>query len=282
MNEQSLESHPPARQFAGACDTHIHIYDPRFAARPGGLLPTIPATVADYEAVMRRLGLDRCIVVQPSAYAFDNSCTEAAIAAMGQDRARGVAMIRPDIADAELQRLDQAGFRGARFHVGWGGDELWADLAALAPRLADLGWQASVQFNGRALREHFARLNTLPCPLVIEHAGNFDPVATTDEQAFRLLLRLIDNRHTWVKVSGPYGVSRTGPPDYADFSALATALIAHAPERMIWASDWPHPSVRTALPDDRDLLDLLHRWAPDPGIRKRVLADNAAALFGFD
>jgi D-galactarolactone isomerase len=281
MNARSTESRPAPREFAGACDTHIHIYDPRFAARPGGLLPKIPATVADYEAVMRRLGLDRCIVVQPSAYAFDNSCTEAAIAALGHDRARGVAMIRPDVTDAELERLDDAGFRGARFHVGWAGGSLWADLALLAPRLADLGWQASVQFNGRELPEHFERLNTLPCALVIEHAGKFDPVATPDEPGFGLLKRLIDNRHTWVKVSEPYAVSRSGPPDYADFSVLAAALISHAPERAIWASNWPHPSVTDALPDDRDLLDLLRRWAPDQSVRKRVLADNAAALFGF-
>ena len=271
----------PAGAHASACDTHMHIYDPAFAPQPGGLLPRIPATVAQYAKVMARLAIGRCVVVQPSAYAFDNSCAEAAVATLGRATARGVAMVRPDVSDTELRRLHDAGFRGARFHVGWAGEASWGELHMLAPRLAGLGWQASIQFNGRMLPQRFDILNALPCPLVIEHAGKFDPIADAKDTAFALLKRLLYNGRTWVKISEPYAVSRSGPPDYDDFSVLARALVAHAPERVVWATNWPHPSATGELPDDLGLHILLDRWVPDPALRQRILVENPERLFGF-
>jgi D-galactarolactone isomerase len=115
---------------------------------------------------------------------------------------------------------------------------------------------------------------------VIDHTGKFLEPVSPDHPAFAALLRLLDTGRCWVKVSGPYETSRTGPPAYADVSRLARALIAHAPERVIWASNWPHPSARS-LPDDADLLDLLLDWAPGADTQRRILRDNPAELYGF-
>ncbi|MCW5772215.1 MAG: amidohydrolase family protein [Rhodospirillaceae bacterium] len=265
----------------GACDTHMHIYDSRFPLAPTASFTPPEAPVAAYLAMRRRIGIERTVVVQPSGYGFDNRCTLEAMAAMGPS-ARGVAVVGADVAEAELDGLTRAGMRGVRYFMLPGGVLPWDSLAPVAAKVHAFGWHVQLQMDGRLLAEREEQLLRLPGRLVIDHNGKFlEPVAV-DHPGFRCLLRLLDTGRAWVKVSAPYETSKTGAPRYADVGVLAKALIRAAPERMLWATNWPHPSVpRERMPDDADLLDLLLDWAPSDAVRRRILADNPAELYGF-
>jgi D-galactarolactone isomerase len=273
--------HPRLKAPAGACDTHMHIYEDRFALVPQAQFKPPHAPVGDYLAMRRRLGIERTIVVQPAGYGFDNTCTLEAIAALGPS-ARGIAVVRPDTGDGELARLTAAGIRGVRYFMLPGGSLAWDSLEAMAARVGAFGWHVNLQLDGRLLPEREALLKRLAGTLVIDHNGKFlEPVAP-DHASFKVLLRLLENGRTWIKLSAPYETSKTGAPHYADVGALAQALVKAAPERCLWASNWPHPSVpRDKAPDDADLLDLLLDWAPDDATRRKILADNPAKLYGF-
>jgi D-galactarolactone isomerase len=265
----------------GATDTHMHVYDTAVPAAPGA--PALPGhfPAEAYRAMQRRVGLSRVVVVQPNAYADDNRVTLAAIAALGPE-ARGVAVLRPDVPDAELDRLTQGGIRAVRFFGLPGGFSSWDVMDGLAARVHAFGWSAIVQLDGRALPEREAQIRRLPGRFVIDHTGKFLEPVLPDHPAFACLLRLVDTGRCWVKLSAPYETSRSGPPRYEDVGTLAKALVRHAPERMLWASNWPHPSEPVGKkPDEAHLLDLLLEWAPDDATRKRILVDNPAELYGF-
>jgi len=275
------DSRPRLKAPPGACDTHMHFYDDRFPMAPTALLKPPNATVGDYRKLQQRLGLSRTVVVQPSTYGTDNRCTLEAMAVLG-DSARGVAVVDTSVTDAELDRLTKAGMRGIRFHMLKGGALPWEILETMAARVHGFGWHVQLQLDGRDLPDREAMLQRLPGTLVVDHVGKFlEPVPVT-HAGFQVLARLVESGRTWVKLSAPYEVSKKGPPDYADVGALAKALVKLAPERMVWASNWPHPSVSKAdAPDDAVLLDTLLDWAPDDATRRRILADNPAKLYGF-
>jgi D-galactarolactone isomerase len=155
-------------------------------------------------------------------------------------------------------------------------------MDAVMARVQPHGWHANIQLDGRELPKYEAQIKRLAGKFVIDHTGKFlEPVAV-DHAAFKALLRLVDTGRCWVKLSAPYETSKSGAPKYEDVGRLAKALVKHAPERMLWASNWPHPSARKpAPPQDEDLLDLLADWAPDAGVQKRILADNPAELYCF-
>ncbi len=265
----------------GACDTHMHVYDDRYKLAPTATFKPPHAPTADYLAMRSRIGVARTVVVQPTGYGFDNSCTLEAMAAMGGS-ARGIAVVPPDVKDAELERLTKAGMRGIRYFMLPGGVLPWESLDAMAAKVGAFGWHVQLQLDGRQLPEREAALKRLAGTLVIDHNGKFLEPVGVDDPAFKCLLRLLENGRTWVKLSAPYETSKNGPPLYSDVGALAKALVKAAPERCVWASNWPHPSVpRDKRPDDADLLDLLLDWAPDEKTRNRILADNPARLYGF-
>lgn len=263
----------------GACDCHMHIYDPRFRAAPSWPLALPDAPVAAYRQLQRDLGLTRSVVVQPNGYRFDNGCTEDALRQMGA-LARGVATVRPDVTAAELSRLTDLGFRGARCHMMQGGTLAWDDVGPIAARVRPFGWHVQVQLDGRELPRHESLLADLPGDVVIDHNGKFlEPVPVT-HPAFAALHRLLRRGNFWVKLSAPYETSRTGPPRYDDVSVLARSLAAGHPDRCVWASNWPHPGT-SPLPSNAVMLDLLLDWAPDAALRRRILVDNPARLYGF-
>jgi D-galactarolactone isomerase len=266
---------------AGAWDTHMHIYDTRFPAAPGG--PPLPGhfpVEAYREAVQRRLGVAHPVVVQPNAYVDDNRCTLEAIAKLGTG-ARGVAVVKPGVADAELQRLTDGGIRAIRFMTLPGGALGWDVMDELAARVHPFGWHAIVQLDGRLMNQHEAQIRRLPGKFVIDHIGKFLELVPVGHPSFQSLLRLVDTGRCWVKLSAAYEFSKSGPPRYEDVGVLAKALVAHAPQRMLWASNWPHPSEpKGHKPDDVELLDLLLEWAPDEATRRRILVDNPAVLYG--
>jgi D-galactarolactone isomerase len=266
---------------AGACDCAIHIYDPGFTPEgPANGRVLAWANVAAYQALQQRLGITRVVVVQPTAYGFDNRCTLAAIATLG-DQARGVAVIAPDITDAALEVLHQGGIRGARFQMLGNPMLTWEAVRPIAARVAKLGWHVQVQMDGCFLHEREDLLSRLPCPVVIDHIGKFLEPSPVEHPGFQALLRLLAGGRCWMKLSGAYEVSRSGPPHYDDVGALARAAILAAPERMLWGTNWPHVGVDTPQ-DDALQLDLLRHWAEDPATRHRMLVTNPAALYGFD
>jgi D-galactarolactone isomerase len=261
-----------------ACDCHMHIYGPAARYPAKGPLPT-GAEVADYRGVQARLGLERVVVVQPSVYGTDNRCTLDAVRALG-DGARCVVVAPPEASEADLAALDRAGARGIRFHMLPGGALRWADLEPMAARVAPLGWHVQLQMPGAGLGEVAARLKALPVPVVIDHIGRFEGGTSVDSPAFGVLLDLLEARQTWVKLSAPYWSSPAGDP-YDDVAQLVRKLAEVAPERLVFATNWPHPSIEGTKPDDRRLRDLIMQWLPDAATRQAVLADNPARLYGF-
>jgi D-galactarolactone isomerase len=258
----------------------MHFYDQRVPGAPGTFLPG-NFRVEDYRAVQKRLGLERVIVVQPNAYADDNSVTLDAIRKIGQG-AKGVAVVKPGVPEAELERLTKAGVCAVRIMTLHGGMLGFDVMDAVVARVHPFGWHANLQLDGRELPKVEAQIRRLPGRFVIDHTGKFlEPVAP-DSAEFRSLLNLVDTGRCWVKLSAPYETSKSGAPKYEDVGRLAKALVKHAPERMLWASNWPHPSARKpAPPKDEDLLDLLADWAPDEATQKKILADNPAQLYNF-
>jgi D-galactarolactone isomerase len=264
----------------GTCDTHMHIYERRFPILPDAVPPP-EAPVSAYRTMQRRIGIERAVVVQPNAYGKDNTCTIEAIAALGLDVARGIAVIDQATQDAEIERLTTAGIRGIRFHLLPKGYLGWDVIEALSARIQAFGWHSQIQLNGREFPDREAILRRLPGTVVVDHIGRFHDPVPPDDPAFKTLLRLIDTGRFWVKLSAPYeSMSRDGPPHWRDVGMLAKALVAHAPERMLWASNWPHPGQKF-VPDDADMLDLLQHWAPEEATRRRILVDNPAKLYGL-
>ena len=267
----------------GACDCHMHIFDSRFPLAEKARRKEHDAPVSEYRKVQQRLGLERVVVVQPTAYGRDNRCTLEAIAALGSG-ARGIAVVDTSVTDAELERLTRGGIRGVRFRMLDTPELPWEMLGEMAARVAAFGWHIQFQMDGRYFEEREELLKGLPGTVVIEHVGKFLEPVPPSHPGFQSLLRLVDTGRCWVKLSGAYMMSKSGPPLYADIGALAKALVKRAPERLVWASNWPHPMSRGSgpIPDDAMLLDLLLDWAPDEKTRNRILSTNPAKLYGFD
>ena len=262
-----------------ACDTHMHIYEPGYQLRPEASHPSQPGTLAHYREVQKKLGLTRTVIVAPSGYGADNTCTLEAMAKLGSS-ARGVAIVDPAAPDAEIDRLTKGGMRGIRYHMR-GGVLTWDTMPRMAARVAAFGWHVQLQCESRELSEHEAIITRLPCDLVIDHMGRFDAATPADDKDWRLLMKLLATGRCWVKLSGPYYGSKSGPPLYADKARIAKELIKAAPERMVWASNWPHPSYKKNFPDEGKLLDTLAEWTQDEALRKKILVTNPAKLYGF-
>jgi len=265
----------------GACDCHVHIYDPAQRSAPDGSGRVLPeATLEAYLHVQEQLGLQRAIIVQPNAYGTDNRTTLAAVAALGRN-SRGIAIVTPATPADELARLHRAGMRGARCHMLGKSLLSWDAVEVVAARVAPLGWHVQLQFDGRLLPERDGLIRRLPCPVVIDHIGKFLEPVPVEHPSARVLLRLLETGRHWLKLAAPYEVSRSGGPDYADVSALAAAAIRAAPERVVWASNWPHVGVAIP-PDDGAMLDLLLQWTNDEALRRRILVTNPEGLYGFN
>ncbi len=267
----------------GATDCHMHIYGdiaryPVNAASP--FKPVAGGTLDNYLMLMGVLGLQRAVVVQPSAYGTDNRCTLDAMARIGKN-ARGVAVIDEQVTDAEIERLTKLGIRGLRYFMLSGGVLSWESLPRLAARVAEHGWHIQMQMDGRVLHEKEDVLAGLPGRLVIDHNGKFlEPVAP-EHPGVAAMRRLLESGRTYVKTSGVYETSKEGPPAYGDVARLARALIRDYPDRCLWATNWPHPSKPNDLPDDSQLADLFTEWCGSDAVRKRILVDNPAEVYGF-
>lgn len=264
-----------------ACDCHAHIIGPPASypmVTPRSYTPP-PASLVSYQAMLQTLGIQRGVIVQPSFYGFDNRCTREALRA-APDAFRGVAVIPPDVSAKELAELHADGFRGARVNLLFLGGSSLESLDALASRIAHLGWHLQFLMDIATLPALQGRIEALPCDVVFDHLGHFQPSGPGSTEGFAALERLMDNGRTWVKLSGGYRLSTQQTP-YPDLRSFAQRLVQRRPDRLVWGSDWPHTAFEGDMPNDGALLDTLAHWVPDETTRNQILVDNPARLYGF-
>jgi predicted TIM-barrel fold metal-dependent hydrolase len=272
---------PKLKMPADACDCHHHIYNSKFPIAPSATLKPGDAKVADYQALQKRNGTTRSVVVQPSTYGTDNSCTLDGMAQLGP-ASRGVAVVDTSVTDAELKRLNGLGVRGIRFNLVQAGATTVDMLEPLSKRIDDFGWHVQIHQIGDGIVKMEDVLQKVASPIVFDHMGRIPKDVGVDHPAYTVISRLIDKGRTWVKISGAYMDTKIGPPTYADSTKLAQAFVKLAPQRMVWGSDWPHPTEKADdKPNDATLVDLLTEWAPDEATRNRILVSNPAELYGF-
>lgn len=265
----------------GACDTHVHIWGPfdRFPLAKGAPYTPPERTSDDLVVLHERLGVDRAVIVQTTVYKADNRAMLDGIE-RSAGRWRGVALIDETFDDAAFRALHEGGVRGVRFgfvkHLG-GVPDL-ALVRRTAARIAPMGWHLVLHLDAGNIPEFLEFFSEFSLPVVVDHMGRVPVRDGLDQAPFRLLLELLKRPNWWVKVSGAERISEIGPP-FADAIPFAQSLIAAAPDRVLWGTDWPHPNVRWE-PDEADLLDLLPRFA-DAAALQQVLVDNPARLYGF-
>jgi 2-pyrone-4,6-dicarboxylate lactonase len=270
---------PPAL----ACDAHCHIFGPahRFPFAEDRTYTPPDAGFERFIALQQRLGLSRAVFVQATCHGTDNSAMVDAIR-RGGGRFAGVAMIDESFTDGDIGALHDAGVRGTRFnfvaHLG-GAPDLEA-FWRIVHRVTPFGWNVVLHFDATDLPNHAELLDRMPVPYIIDHMARVDARAGLDQEPFRHLLSLLDDERAWVKISGAERLTAGGQPPYDDVVPFARALVAVAPERVLWGTDWPHPNVRH-VPDDGDLVDLLAAIAPDDETRRRILVTNPERLYDF-
>ena len=265
----------------GACDAHCHVFGPG-AVFPYSSKATYTPEDAPKEklfALHKHLGLSRSVIVQASCHGTDNAAMVDALKA-GAGNYRGIAMVERDVSMEHLQALHDAGVRGVRFnfvaHLGEAADT--DAVREIVAKIKPLGWHIVVHFDSHWLADLAPFLKDLDIVTVIDHMGRIDASAGTEQQAFRLLLDLLEDDRFWVKVCGSERISRAGPPfhDAAEFGRL---LVEKFPDRVLWGTDWPHPNIKVNMPDDGALVDLLKIIAPDPAALKALLVDNPSRLY---
>lgn len=266
----------------GSVDCHCHIFGPApdypyadnriFDPAPGILL-------RHYLDMLKVIGVDRAVIVQTGAHGTDNRIVLDSIAA-SHGKMRGVALIRPDIPDEELDRLHAGGVRGFRANLVSGLGVQMAASRQLAERVKRLGWHVQYLLDIENFPEIDRDFADFPVDVVIDHMGRPDVTRSVRAPGFQALLRLLRGGRAWAKLSAPYRTSRT-PMPHPDITPFARALADSVPHRLVWGTDWPHVRLDTAMPNDGDLVDLLADWVPDENIRKRILVDNAEELYGF-
>ena len=270
--------------YPGACDSHLHVFDAAY--RAGSPVPE-QAELAHYKQVQQALGTTRAVIVQPRPYGTDNTVTLAAIAALGISNARGIAVLHPDVSDAQLQALHAGGIRGVRFSLYTAAHAAvsFDMVEPLAHRIHSLGWHLQLHWTADQILAHEALLRRLPCPLVFDHMARLPVRSFRQHKAFALVRELLARGRAWVKLSGPYLCSEqsdiaNSKARYADVAPLAQAWVAEAAQRLVWGSDWPHTTEPHA-PDEKVFLQLLYDWTGDDKLCRQILVDNPAHLYGF-
>jgi 2-pyrone-4,6-dicarboxylate lactonase len=278
--------HPPTALVvpSGACDAHCHVFGPahRFPFADDRTYTPADAGVEDFERLQTRLGLSRAVFVQASCHGTDNSAMVHAII-RGAGRFAGVAMIDETFTDRQIEELHANRVRGTRFNfvAHLGGPPELGSFRRIVDRVARWGWHIVLHFDAKDLPMYAALLDEIPTPYIIDHMARVDASAGLEQESFQQLLALQQDERCWVKISGAERLSASGVPPYDDVVPFAQELIAGAPDRVLWGTDWPHPNVRS-MPDDGDLIDLLATFAPDPETRRQILVDNPAKLYPFE
>jgi 2-pyrone-4,6-dicarboxylate lactonase len=267
----------------GAVDAHCHVFGPgdKFPYAPERKYTPVDAGKKQLFALRDFLGFDRNVIVQATCHGADNSALVDALLAAG-DRARGVATVRAGVSRAELADLHAAGVRGIRFNfVKRLADPKPDDYyRRLAEAVAELGWHIVVYFEAPDLAERWQLFTSLPTTVVVDHMGRPDVSQPVDGPDFARFTRFMrENENVWSKVSGAERLSVSGPPDYADVVPFARHIVDTFPDRVIWGTDWPHPNMKSHMPDDGNLVDLIPRIAPTEDLQRRLLVANPMRLY---
>ena len=267
-----------------ACDAHCHVFGPaaQFPLSPTRTYTPPDSGIDDFLQLQQTLGLSRAVFVQASCHGTDNSAMVDAIQ-RGQGRFAGVAMIDESFTDADLAHLDDNGVRGARFnfvaHLGGAPDldVFWR----LVHRVADFGWHVVLHFDAKDLPRYSDLLAAMPVPYVIDHMARVQAADGIDQRPFQELLGLMhNNERCWVKISCAERLTNGKVAPFDDVVPFAQALVAVAPERILWGTDWPHPNM-AVMPDEGHLLDLLADYVPDESTRNQILVANPKVLYDF-
>ena len=265
-----------------ACDAHCHVFGPaaKFPYDPKAAYVPADAPFEALQSLHERLGLQRAVIVHASCHGSDMRVTLDAIARSG-GRYRGTAIIDETVSDRDFERMDEGGIRGVRFNFvrHLGGRPDMAFFRKTVERVRFFGWHLILHLDAQDLVELESTFRSLPVPFVIDHMGRVKAGDGLEQEPFRILLSFLRNENAWVKICGAERVSSKGPP-FTDAVPFAQALIAAAPERVLWGTDWPHPNVKH-LPDDGALVDLFALMVPEPALQYKILVDNPARLYGF-
>jgi predicted TIM-barrel fold metal-dependent hydrolase len=266
-----------------ACDTHSHVMGSLEKYPQKKNLKPRFAPVETYRAMLDRIGIERCVIVQSSYYGNDNRCTLDAIAAIGQDRARGTAVIAPGTTEKEIKQLHEAGMRGVRVSEA-SGDLTPDDAPEIARLIAPYGWALQVQRRVPGWIEGLApTLKDLPVPLIFDHLGRTPAKEGADSAEFKAMLKLFEGGNVWIKLSGFYYTAQEAHPGYADLRERIRILCEARPDRLLWGLNWPFPDFPgPGEADSADFLDPLLDFVPDAATRKMIFADNPGKLYGFD
>ena len=288
MDPDWLPFHPdPAKPAyvppAGAVDAHCHVFGPAadfpFAAERK--YTPCDAGKDQLWALRDHLGFSRNVIVQATCHGADNRALLDALAD-SNGMARGVATVRREVTDEQLEHLHDAGVRGVRFNfVKRLVDKLpHDDLRDIAERIAPLGWHVVIYFEASDLNEIQDLITQLPTPVVVDHMGRPDVSQAIDGPEFQRFVALMsEHGNFWSKVSCPERLSQTGPPTYDDVVPFARHLVEAFPDRVLWGTDWPHPNMKSHMPDDGKLVDVIPRIAPTQALRQALLVDNPMRLY---
>lgn len=263
-----------------ACDTHAHVVCADESAYPlvaNRSYTPVPAPEDDYLAMLDATGMERGVLVQISVYGTDNRYM-LEVLRRHPDRLRGIGVVAPDVAERELRDMHEAGVRGLRLNVLYGGGVGLDAAHILAAKIKDMGWHLQLLLDARQLPQMMPRLETLTVPIVVDHMGHMPVAQGLQSPGFQALVHLL-REGWWTKLSGAYRISAM-PAPYGDVTPWAQALVEAAPERLVWGSDWPHVAVNP-MPDAGQLRNLLATWVPDAAQRNRILVDNPARLYDF-
>ena len=267
----------------GAVDAHCHVFGPaaEFPFAPERKYTPCDAGKRQLWALRDHLGLSRNVIVQATCHGADNRALVDALAA-SNGLARGVATVRKDVTNQELRTLNAAGVRGVRFNfVKRLVDKLpHEDLGIIAEKIAPLGWHIVIYFEAAELPEIYPLVTALPTQVVVDHMGRPDVSRPVEGPQFAYFVRLLEEHpNIWSKVSCPERLSRVGPPGYEDVIPFSRYLVERFPDRVLWGTDWPHPNMKSHMPDDGKLVDLIPRIAPTPALRQALLVENPRRLY---
>jgi len=270
----------------GSVDTHVHVFEPGYAFSPGRGYNPPASTLADLKRLHATLGIDRVVFTQPSVYGTDNSAILDAMAALNAKtpgRACCVVALDMGVSEKKLAALDAAGVRGVRLNFdNKGGMPIgMGEIPELAARIAPFGWHLEFLFPGKDIVGLMPVFTALKVPMSIAHFAYQSASAGVGAAGFQALIELVRRGNTWIKISGANRVSATDLPPYDDVKPMAQALIAAAPDRIMWGTDWPHPNKYVANPNDGDLVDAFGDWVGDEAMRRKIMVDTPAAFYRF-
>jgi 2-pyrone-4,6-dicarboxylate lactonase len=266
-----------------ACDAHCHVFGPKalFPYHPTSTYEPPDAGKDRLKQLHAILGIERAVIVQASCHGPDNSAMLDAIAS-SNGAYRGVCIARASFTDADFQRLHDCGVRGVRFNfvTHLGGTPNLDAMRSILARVKPLGWHVIIHVNAEDLIKFEEFFSQIEMEIVVDHMGRVPCDQGTGQEAFQILKRFMQRENWWCKICGAERISRAGPP-FHDAVPFAQELIALAPNRILWGTDFPHPNITRWMPNDGDLLDLVPRFAPDPALQKKILVDNPERLYRF-